>query len=177
MTAGMIALLAATVSCATAFEDGPPARSDDEEPLTLSVDYVDILHGALRVSATMVDGSADLSVSLGAGCEPREVGGGIATPSRFVWTFSADELADALSCGFLVRAISATATRRVTKTASLPVAVEVTTLDSDDAPQLPDIAPEDIAHAVLLQRPLSVGGYLFEAALSVGGTAIEAASE
>jgi hypothetical protein len=96
LAAGPLVLLVARVGCASRAidptEDVRPGTEEREVPLDLNVDRVDVVHGALRLSATMRDGSADVSISLWASCPPREVGGGIATPSGLVWTFAARSL-------------------------------------------------------------------------------------
>ena len=172
--AGLLALLAATTNCAQ------PATGDDElvspevvEPLDLSVERVDVVHGALRVAATMDEGSAELTVWLGTGCDAREVGRGMATPLKFVWMFGARELADSLRCGLEVLARATAATGQVLRVAPLPVLSGLEPLDPDPAPQALEWSPEDIAVAVLSRRPLRLGHVSFRVSLSVGGTPLE----
>jgi hypothetical protein len=106
-------------------EDPPESEPEEEVPLDISVDSLDIVHGALRISATMVDGAADVSVRLGADCEHTEVGGGISTPSTLVWTLGEKDLADALGCGLIVRARVRDGTHHVTKVAEISATVDV----------------------------------------------------
>jgi hypothetical protein len=131
-----------------------------EEPLDLTVDSLDVVHGALRVIATMVDGAADVSVRLGGDCEHREVGGGISTPSTFVWAFGEGDIADALSCGLVVRAHVRDGDGFVSKVATLDVTAATTGVEenpAEDAPALPALqasnAAEDGIHLVF--APLS----------------------
>jgi hypothetical protein len=93
----------------------------------MSVDRVEAVRGGLRVSATMEDGSPAVSIWLDGDCEHREVGRGIATSTRFVWTLSADEVGAALGCGLRVRAdgLRDEDGNRVHRIASVPVAVTV----------------------------------------------------
>jgi hypothetical protein len=172
--AGLFALLAATTNCAgQAVGDEELVSPEVEEPLDLSVDRVDVVHGALRVAATMAEGSAELSIWLGEGCDPREVGRGMATPSKFVWMFGARELAASLRCGLVVLARATTVTGRVRKVAPVPVVSGLEPLDSDEAPPGLEWSPEDIALAVLSRQPLRFGHVSFGVALSVGGTPLE----
>jgi len=125
----------------------PPAAQDEaayeaptlREPLDLTVDALDVVHGALRVRATMVDGAADVSVRLGGDCAHLQVGGGTSTASTFAWRLADRDLAGAIGCGLEVHARLREAGRAVDKVAALGVGVEVTSAPSDDAeggPQL-----------------------------------------
>jgi hypothetical protein len=173
--AGLLLLLAATTNCAgAAVGDDDVSRQEAEAPLDLSVDRVDVLHGSLRVTATMHEGSAESSVRLGPGCDPREVGGGMATPSRLVWILSRGELAASLRCGLVVMARVTAAAGSATKVASMPVAFAFQALDSDDAPPPLTWSHEEVAAAVVSGRPLRVGEASFQVSLSVAGTALEA---
>jgi hypothetical protein len=123
----------ATASCAAPSHDQQFATPEPEieEPLSLTVDALDVRHGGLRIEASMKDGSADVSMWLGESCEAREVGRGIATRSGFAWSLSRDEIARAIECNLVVkvRAVNADG-RRVRRTAELPVSVS---LESDGA--------------------------------------------
>jgi hypothetical protein len=125
LAAAALVLLVATANCATPTGEDKAAGSEQEFPLDLAIDHVDISHGALRLRATMVGGAADVAVTLGDACERREVGGGISTPSTLVWALRQNDLADALGCGLVVRAYVRTQTGYATKTASLSVAPDV----------------------------------------------------
>jgi len=133
-----------------------------EEPLDLTVDSLDVVHGSLRVIATMTDGAADVSVRLGGDCEHREVGGGISTPSTLVWAFGEEDVADALSCGLVVRARAREDDAFVSKIATLDVTAATTAVDEappEGAPALQGAAPaEDGIHLVF--APLSRGARL-----------------
>jgi hypothetical protein len=135
-------LLATSLSClprpADRSDDEPPAKTE-EEPLDLTIDRVDLSHGVLRLKATMNDGSADVSILLGTACEPRELGGGLATASSLVWSLAEDDLAGALGCDILVVARASTSTGTVLKTAPVPVGVEMASSGSDEAAQPPDV--------------------------------------
>jgi hypothetical protein len=118
-----------------AADEAPP-----DEPLGITVDAVDVAHGALRFAATMVDGAADVSVRLGGDCEHREVGGGLSTLSTLVWSLGDRDVAAAIGCGLVVRArVRDGSARIVNKVAEVDVAVDVSAeegLNADDAPQL-----------------------------------------
>jgi hypothetical protein len=143
LAAGVSLVLVAAAGCtAPPGAAGEPEETPDEEvPLDLAVDGVDIVHGALRLSATMVDGAADVSVSLGGNCaEHREVGGGWSTVSTLVWTFGAADVADAIGCGLAVRARVRTGARIVTKIAELAVTVGLVPWeDSNDGPSVEEV--------------------------------------
>ena len=138
---GGIALMACSAGC-IASPDGSQeeegAQEEEpkvevEEPLALTVDTLDVVHGSLRVIATMVDGAADVSVRLGGDCEHREVGGGISTPSTLVWAFGEGDIADALSCGLVVRARTHDGYGFVSKVATLDVTAATTGIDGTAA--------------------------------------------
>jgi hypothetical protein len=108
-----------------------------EEPLVLTVDAVELQHGTLRIDASMEDGSPDVTVSLGPGCDGREVGGGFAGRDAFVWHLSSDEIADAVSCDLVVRVHArGDDGRPVCKVATLPVALAVLAAEEDAAVRL-----------------------------------------
>jgi hypothetical protein len=130
-----LVLCLATASCAAPSRDGqvasPLPEPEIEEPLTLSVDALDVRHGSLRIEASMTDGSADVSMWLGQECEAREVGRGIATRSGFAWSLSRDEIARAIECNLVVRVHAVDAEgQRVRRSADLPVSA---TLQADGA--------------------------------------------
>jgi hypothetical protein len=100
-----------------------------EAPLSLSVDALDLRHGSLRIEASMVDGSADVSMWPGAACEAREIGHGFATRAGFAWSLSRDEVARAIECNLVVRVRAVDDEgNRLRRTAELPVSVA---LESD----------------------------------------------
>jgi hypothetical protein len=102
----------------------PAPPPELEEPLSLTVEALDVRHGSLRIEASMLDGSADVSMWLGEACESREVGRGIATPSTFAWSLSRDEVARAIECSLIVRVRGVDDDgNRVRRTAELPVSV------------------------------------------------------
>lgn len=130
-----LSLCLATASCAAPSHDHqvatPEPEPELEAPLELTVDALDVRHGSLRVEATMKDGSADVSMWLGEGCETREVGRGIATRSGFAWSLARDEIARAIECNLVVRVHAVDAEgHRVRRTAELPVSVS---LEADGA--------------------------------------------
>ncbi len=131
-----LALCLATASCAAPSHDDQVAAPEPEleEPLTLSVDALDVRHGSLRIEASMTDGSADVSMWLGQECDSREVGRGFATRSGFAWSLSRDEIARAIECSLVVRVHAVDAAgHRVRRTAELGVSA---TLESDGAEQV-----------------------------------------
>lgn len=110
----------------------PAPEIEIEEPLEVSVDRVDRSHGGLRVTASMEDGSADVSMWLGRACDAREIGSGVATPSRFVWTLSIADVARAASCGLVVRARGPKTERgRLVKVANVGLSLQVSPFDDD----------------------------------------------
>jgi hypothetical protein len=136
LAAGMLA------GCAAPAGEEPSGEAPaPDEVLELSVDSVDVVHGALRIAATMVGGSADVSVRLGGECEHRDVGGGLATPSALVWSFGDGDVAEAIGCGLVVRAHARDGGRKVDRVAELAVQVDVGTGESgdEDAPTLQSI--------------------------------------
>ncbi len=132
-----LAICLAASACAAPTSDhsaGPaPLPPEIEEELALTVDDLDVRHGSLRIEATMLDGSADVSMWLGPTCASREVGRGIATRSGFAWSLSGDEVGHAIECNLVVRAHGiAEDGSRVLKVASLEVAVALVS----DGPEL-----------------------------------------
>ncbi len=135
MKAAALALCLATASCAAPSNHGQedtrepapaPEIEEIEEPLALSVDALDIRHGTLRIEASMDDGSADVSMWLGEGCETREVGHGFATRSGFAWSLSRDEIARAIECNLTVKVHGIDDEgQHVRRVAQLPVSVAV----------------------------------------------------
>ena len=131
--AAALALCLATASCASPSNTGQedtrapaPEIEEIEEPLALSVDALDIRHGTLRIEASMDDGSADVSMWLGEGCDAREVGHGIATRSGFAWSLSRDEIAAAIECSLTVKVHGIDDEgQHVRRVAQLPVSVAV----------------------------------------------------
>ncbi len=125
-----LAFCLATAGCAVPSSDhaaGPtPPLPEVEEALALNVDALDVRHGSLRIEASMLDGSADVSVWLGPTCEEREVGRGIATRSGFAWSLSGDDVARAIACNLVVKAHGVDEDgNRVLKIASLDVGVSL----------------------------------------------------
>ena len=125
-----VALCLATSACVAPSSDATaaglvaPPPPEVEAELALSVDALDVRHGSLRIEASMVDGSADVSMWLGPTCETREVGRGFATRSGFTWSLSREELARAIECNLVVRSRGVDEDgQRVRWTATLPVAV------------------------------------------------------
>jgi hypothetical protein len=126
-------LLAASTHCAAYGAAEPaPEEPEAEVPLDLAIEAVDLSHGALRVIATMTDGAADVSVTLGGTCEPREVGAGWSTASAFVWTFREMDLADALGCGLVVRARARLGATKQTKVAQVAVGTSVVRAEEEE---------------------------------------------
>ncbi len=125
----------------------PPPR---EAPLAIQVDTLEVVHGALRVEATMVDGAADVAVTLGGRCEHREVGGGVSTPSLMIWSLGDGDVGEAIRCGLTVRARARDALGAVTKVADLGVDVSMQAEgdNADDAPQLQAVTMADDGIAV-----------------------------
>lgn len=161
----------------------PPPEVVRQEPMDVGVDSLDVIHGALRIVATMADGSADLSVTLGGRCEHREVGGGVSTATTLVWAFEERDVADALACGLTVHARAREDGAEVDKVADLAVAVELSPSDPDapdaarDAPPPPTFATLEVAQSVLHGLPLRSEGRSFEASLSVAGTPVQSDTE
>jgi hypothetical protein len=185
--AARFVVLAATTHCAMAARGSPSdpeSAPEDEVPLELSVSSADIVHGGLRVTATMQEGSADLAIVLGSDCEHREVGGGITTASAFTWILGPDDLAAALRCNLLAIAHTRDATGRHMKTASLPVDAEVVSLEEDGVSDTRDVsglvaemADEEIASSFLSGRPMRVSGASLGVTICIAGIAPEQSTE
>jgi hypothetical protein len=149
-------------------EEELPAK---DQPLDISVDSLDVVHGALRVGATMVDGAADVSVRLGGDCEHREVGGGLSTLSTLVWALGDNDVAEAIGCGLVVRARVRDGVRSVNKVAELGVAVEMVAEEenAEDGPRLQTVATSEIGVSVVFASVargarLTTGDSILEAA-------------
>ena len=133
-----LAICLAAAGCAAPSNDenaaglvAPPPEV--EEDLTLTVDALDVRHGSLRIEASMVEGSPDVSMWLGPTCETREVGRGFATRSGFAWSLSREDIARAIECSLVVRVHTIDDDgRRVRKTATLPVTVSLVPDGADD---------------------------------------------
>jgi hypothetical protein len=176
---GASLLLATTAHCATPEEEGghPDEAPVEDAPLDLQVDAVEVVHGALRLRATMTGGSPDVSVALGGGCDAREVGGGLSTATALSWTLGETDVADAIDCGLLVRATIRVGGRTATRVAALGVTVGLTAATEEvaDSEEAPDPAPatvtpgRDLARALLLKRQVVVDGDAFDVAIEVGG--------
>lgn len=125
-----LAFCLATAGCAVPPNDHAagilPPPPEVEEALALNVDALDVRHGSLRIEASMLDGSADVSMWLGPTCEEHEVGHGIATRSGFAWSLSGDDVARAISCNLVVKVRGFDEDgNRVLKIASLDVGVSL----------------------------------------------------
>jgi hypothetical protein len=167
------AIVGALSGCATGpGEHGPPGETSvEDQPLDMAIDALDIVHGALRLTATMVDGAADLSVRLGGSCDHREVGGGLSTPSTLVWSLGDSEVAEAIGCGLVVRARLRDGDRSVNKVAQLEVAVDMTAEadNAEDGPQLQTFLMSEFGLQVVF-APVARG-----ARLITGDSILEAA--
>ena len=150
-------LMVSVGGCAapTAADDAPEETRAVEEPLEMTVDSLDVVHGALRLGATMVDGAADVSVRLAGPCEKREVGGGLSTRSTLVWSLGDGDLADAIRCGLLVRARVRDGTRSVDRIAELGVAVDVSAAEgenADDGPQVQAVSTSELGVSLVFTQ-------------------------
>jgi|HubBroStandDraft_1064217.scaffolds.fasta_scaffold141585_1 hypothetical protein len=180
LTVAALGLFAATMGCAAGgIDEDSTAEPAADEPLDLTIDRVDVAHGALRLSASMIDGSADVSLSAGPPCGGGELGRGMATRSGFVWALAEDELALALTCDLVVHARVTTAAGLLVKSISLPVAAGVASSSTDETAELQVGSSEfhpshlDLARSVLARRPIMVGGTPFTTSLSIGGVELE----
>jgi hypothetical protein len=166
-------VLCAIGGCAAPAGGDPSGETPaEDEPLDLAVDSLDIVHGALRLTATMMDGSADVSVRLGSDCDHREVGGGVSTRSTLVWSLGDDDVADAIGCGLVVRARVRDGTRHVNKVAELGVTVDMAAVEvasAEDGPQLQSVATSELGIGVVFA---SVTG---SARLTTGDSILQAA--
>jgi hypothetical protein len=193
-TWSLFVCVAGGCAAGTGSEASNAEAPEREEPLDITVDTLDVVHGAVRIMATMSDGAADVEVRLAGACDPREVGGGVSTLSTLVWTLGERDIADAIGCGLAVRVRVREGGRTVYKTADLPVAVDVGAgedPDAGDAPGLESVGvtPEgvelvltsgrfvvsrtDFARRVLHGDCFHLDGASFAPSLSVGGTAVE----
>ncbi len=175
----ILAIAGAAAGCAApaAGEDAPAEVPEREEPLSVAVDSLDVVHGAARIIATMEDGSADVEMQLGGACAHGEVGGGMSTPSRVVWALGEADLADAISCGLRLRARVREGGVPIAKVAELSVALNLEALqgssDEDPAPAT-ESAPIGVSNAqyarsILRGLPLCSEGSCYRVSLSIGG--------
>jgi hypothetical protein len=167
-----VSVVGAMGGCAAGADDPSEQAPDEEQPLDLTVESLDIAHGALRVSATMVDGAADVSVRLGGDCEHREVGGGLSTLSTLVWSLGDNDVAEAIRCGLVVRARVRDGTRYLSKVAELAVAVDVAAQETEspeDGPQLQTVTMSEMGVGVVFS-PVTRGAHL-----TTGDSILEAA--
>jgi hypothetical protein len=169
--ASVIALATSACAAPTAEDDAAQEAPEEQEPLEVTVDTLDVVHGALRLSATMVDGAAGVSMRLGGDCEQREVGGGLSTLSTVVWSLGDVDVADAIGCGLLLRARVRDGTRYVNRVAELGVAVDVAAEgdNADDGPQLQGVTTSELGVSVLFSQVtpgarLATGDSILEAA-------------
>lgn len=179
--APMLALSLATASCAAPSNNeqaagatsatAAPELEEIEEPLALSVDALDIRHGTLRIEASMDDGSADVSMWLGEGCETREVGHGIATRSGFAWSLSRDEVARAIECSLTVKVHGIDDEgQHVRRVAQLPVSVTV-------HPDVTDVVRLRALEADGTTTKLTFMAPSFASRLHIAGTIVGAESD
>ncbi len=169
-------LIGAMSACAVPAGEGDPWEETPtkDEPLDVTVDSLDVVHGALRVSATMVDGAADVSVRLGGDCEHREVGGGLSTLSTLVWAIGDNDVAEAIGCGLRVRARVRDGARHVNKVAELAVTIDVAAQDPEnpeDGPQLQTVTTSETGVSVVF-APVTRS-----ARLTTGDSILETAPE
>jgi hypothetical protein len=127
LTGAALAFCLATSACSALSNDSDDSPEPEiEEALALTVDNLDVRHGSLRIEATMLAGSADVSMWLGSSCDAREVGHGIATRSGFAWSLSGDDVARAIECNLVVKARGIDDDgNRVVKIAPLDVSVSL----------------------------------------------------
>jgi hypothetical protein len=171
-------LLVCAMGCAPVGEDEPPEETPaEDQPLDVTVDSLDVVHGALRLQATMVDGAADVSVRLGGDCAHREIGGGLSTRSTLVWLLRDDDLVEAMACGLVVRARARESSRYVNRVAELPVTVDVAALEgetADDGPELQSVTMSPVGAGVVFAHVspgarLTTGDSILEAAPPASG--------
>jgi hypothetical protein len=154
----------ALTGCATAEDE---LTSQEETPLTVEVERVEVARGVLRLDARTENGSADLTVTLGGGCEKKgtEIGRGIATGAHFAWSFTSDELADVLACGAIaIDARHGGAHRR----AVLGASMDLFAVGDDTAPSF--LGREDRKDATVL----TFQGVAHGARLEAGDTSVDA---
>jgi len=149
-------------------DEAAEEASVPDEPLDITVDSVDLVHGALRLQATMGDGAAEVSVLLGGDCERVAVGGGLSTMSSLVWTLGENELAAAIGCGLVVRARVREGGYDVNRIAELALAVDLVVTEdvAEDAPRLSSVSQSENGFVV---RFTCVGG---GARLTTGGSVL-----
>jgi hypothetical protein len=154
-TASLFALAMSACAAPTAEDGSSQDEPVEEEPLDVTVDSLDIAHGALRLRATMVDGAADVSVQLAGTCEPRDVGGGLSTRSALVWSLGENDVAEAMDCGLRMRARVRDGTRFVNRVAELDVAVDVSAQEgenADDGPRLQSVTMSEPGVSVVFSQ-------------------------
>jgi hypothetical protein len=151
--------------------DPPLDPPETDEALDVAVDSVDVVHGALRITATMVDGAADVSVRLGGSCDHREVGGGMATPSTLVWTLSDSDVAASMKCGLNVRARAHDGGRRVNRVADLAVGVGMDPEPVEGTEERPTLQSFGMSDTAI---DLVFGSTRSSARLTAGGSVLQA---
>lgn len=182
------ALCAALTSC-HASESSDDAELEieaepDPELLDLSVDGISVVDGEVRLDATFVDGSADVSIwSSNAECERKEIGHGVATRTGFTWRLDGADLSDAVRCNLLVRVRAVDEGVRHRKEHLLAVLL----LDVDGElrkgradPSREEtfsgeyIAPdEDVARDILRRRPMGLARSPLHAIIQIGPRSVE----
>jgi hypothetical protein len=166
-------IVCAVGGCAAGADDDrqAPPEPEKEEPLDLTVDALEVVHGSLRVSATMADGAADVSVRLGGTCEHSDVGGGVSTRSTLVWALGDRDVAAAIGCGLVFRARVRDGARYVSRVAEVALAVDVAAGESGDTegPQLQTVGVSDTGVA------LAFGSVTRSALLVTAASVLEAA--
>ncbi len=157
-TASLIACAIGGCAAQTEADDPAADAPAEDEPLDMTVDSLDIVHGALRLTATMVDGAADVSVRTGGDCEHREIGGGISTLSRLVWSFGDKDLAAVLGCGLTVRARVQDGAGVVNKVAELGLVADIAAADNggEGTPLVQSVATSE-AGVVAVFAPVTPG--------------------
>lgn len=188
LVVGTGALCAALLGChSSEMEDDAESEAEpesDPEPLDLSVDGISVSDGEVRIDATFVEGSADVSVwSANAECERKEIGHGIATRTGFTWRLDGADLSDAIRCNLLVRVRVVDEGVRHRKEQELPVMLldvggELRKEQADPSIEETSsgeyVAPdEDVARDILRRRPMGLTRSPLHAVIQVGQRSVE----
>jgi hypothetical protein len=147
------------VGCATPSSDetaGPVEEAIEEQDLDLTVETLERSHGALRMTASMREASPDVAFTLGGSCDPDEVGRGLATRVRVVWTFTAEEMERVLECGMDVKArFVQDGPRRVHKKTTLALTPSVAIEDGPDEVRMQSAAATAGQMHVVFKGPMA----------------------
>lgn len=169
-------------------DDDAESESEQEpepEALELSVEGISVSDGELRLDATFVEGSADVSIwAASDSCERKEIGHGIATRTGFTWRLDGADLAEAIRCNLLVRVRLVDEGVRHRKEQELPVILldvdgELRKEQADPSSEETSssgeyVSPaEDVVRDILRRRPMGLAREPLHAIIQIGVRSVE----